>query len=89
MQEDCGMSLNSQSDIDWIDRAYLAYQLLQAAKNFTENHEHFRLYLTDVSPDNVAVNYKLHIAFVDLENAILSIKNDEGISSRIIYQYIN
>ncbi|KAJ8937614.1 hypothetical protein NQ318_018427 [Aromia moschata] len=70
------MDGESRNCMDFVgDWAYLAFQLLQAAKNFTEDHEDFRLYLTDISPDNVAVSESLQISFVDLEDAILKRKN--------------
>ena len=77
--EDCGVPLNRVADFSWEDRAYIAYQLLKAAHNFSISHKKFRLYLTDVSPDNIAVNPRtLQIAFVDLEHGVLQRKIHPG-----------
>lgn len=73
-QTDCGTRLNTFENANWFKRAYLAQQLLIAAKNFTFDHNQFRFYLTDVSPDNIAVNGDFKLSFVDLENVILSLK---------------
>lgn len=72
--ENAGEPLNSIENYDWYQRAYVAYQILVAAHNFTENHKLFRLYLTDISPDNIVVNQKLQIRFVDLENVVIKAK---------------
>lgn len=81
--ENAGEPLNSIEKHDWFQRAYVTYQILMAAINFTKNHTFFRLYLTDISPDNVVVNPKLQISFVDLENVVLKVKvaNDSSISN--------
>ncbi|KAJ8975998.1 hypothetical protein NQ317_006295 [Molorchus minor] len=78
VMENCGSPLNSLDNCKWFDRAYVALQLLQAANNFTENHKDFRLYLTDISPDNIAVNENFKISFIDLEDAILIKKASNG-----------
>lgn len=69
-----GFTLNSFESINWYERAYLAYQLLIAAKNFTFNHSKFVFYLTDISPDNISVDDDLKLRFIDLENVILKLK---------------
>ncbi|VEN63011.1 unnamed protein product [Callosobruchus maculatus] len=71
-----GSDLNSIEHIPWLSRAYVAHQILQAAVNFTWNHPLFRLYLTDISPDNIVVDQNLKISFVDLEHSILSPKSE-------------
>ncbi|XP_074032779.1 arrestin 1 isoform X2 [Leptinotarsa decemlineata] len=71
IEENCGRPLNDIEKFSWFDRAFVAYQLLQAAYNFTENHGQFRLYLTDISPDNIVVNEDLKVRFIDLENGVL------------------
>lgn len=70
----CGTSLNSFENVDWFKRAYLAYQLLIAAKNFTFSHSKYAFYLTDISPDNIAVDSNLKLSFIDLENVIVKLK---------------
>lgn len=72
----CGVTLNSLKNAEWFARAYLAYQLLIAAKNFTFDHDKFAFYLTDISPDNIAVDHDLTLTFIDLENVILKLKTE-------------
>ncbi|XP_066157861.1 divergent protein kinase domain 2A [Euwallacea fornicatus] len=75
IEENCGAPLNNIEDLSWHDRAYVALQLLDISFKFTFEHSKFRLYLTDVSPDNIAVNMSnLKASIVDLENAILQRK---------------
>lgn len=71
-----GATLNSFGNVDWLKRAYLAYQLLIAAIKFTFNHDKFAFYLTDISPDNIAVDDDFTLTFIDLENVILKLKNE-------------
>lgn len=54
----------------------IAVQLLELAEKFTDGHLDFRFYLTDVSPDNVAVDSDLKVSFIDLENAIINSKHN-------------
>ncbi|XP_018336589.1 deleted in autism protein 1-like isoform X2 [Agrilus planipennis] len=63
--------LTELADLDWSQRTYLALQILESALIFTEGDENFRYYLTDVSPDNIAVDSALKITFIDLENVIM------------------
>lgn len=73
--QNCGTPLNDMQASDWFSRAYVALQLLDAAQRFTFAHPLFRLYLTDISPDNVAVDPRtLAVSFVDLEHGILQKK---------------
>lgn len=75
--ENCGIPLNDVENFEWHKRAYLAIQLLEAAEKFTLNHPSFRLYLTDISPDNIVVNpVDLKVSFIDLENAVLQQKTE-------------
>lgn len=76
--ENTGQPLNQIENFSWFARAYVAYQILQAVDNFTRNHKTFRLYLTDISPDNIVVDQDLKVTFVDLENAILKKKAVNG-----------
>lgn len=71
-----GATLNSFENIDWLKRAYLAYQLLIAAIKFTFHHDKFAFYLTDISPDNIAVADDFTLTFIDLENVILKLKTE-------------
>lgn len=76
--ENCGIPLTDIENFDWPKRAYVALQLLEAAERFTLNHSSFRLYLTDISPDNIVVNpVDLKVCFVDLENAVLQKKSSK------------
>lgn len=77
VEENTGDPLNSIQYYDWYKRAYVAYQILIAAKNFSVNHGRFRLYLTDISPDNIVVNNNLEVSFVDFGNVILKAKNEK------------
>lgn len=85
VERDCGQSLNQQNNLKWRERAYLAYQLLQAAKNFTYDHPIFRIYLTDISSDNIVVDSSFKVTFVDLENHVLTLKT---IDSKLVYYMI-
>lgn len=77
--ENAGEPLNSIKNYDWYQRAYVAYQILTAARNFTENHKTFRLYLTDISPDNIVVNHNLEVRFIDLGNVVMKTKGKRDI----------
>lgn len=48
-----------------------ALQMLQMAKKFTEGVDGFRLYLTDVSLYNIAVNSNGSLRIVDAENIVV------------------
>lgn len=54
----------------WIKRARIAPQILEMAFKFTDA-EPIGLYLTDWSLDNFAINGRLQVKLVDLENIIL------------------
>uniref|UniRef100_A0A1Y1NHE8 FAM69 protein-kinase domain-containing protein n=1 Tax=Photinus pyralis TaxID=7054 RepID=A0A1Y1NHE8_PHOPY len=76
VESHCGVALNAFKNADWHVRAELTLQLLNAAKRFTGRHPNFRFYLTDVSPDNIAVSDNLQVTFVDLENVIVTGKHN-------------
>lgn len=78
VEEYCGENLNAVEHYNWFDRAYVAFQILQLAKNFTENHNVFRLYLTDLSPDNIVVDDQLKASVIDLEHVIIKVKGFNG-----------
>lgn len=71
-----GVSLNEMINVDWYYRAFVALQLLDAAEKFTLAHPLFRLYLTDISLDNIVVDKdNFQISFIDLEHVILKRNN--------------
>lgn len=75
IEEYIGSPLSDYYDKSWIQRAKIASSLLNAAYMFTFKHEKFGFYLTDVSADNIAVDYKNVAKFIDLENVIVVDKN--------------
>nr|CAD7431197.1 unnamed protein product [Timema monikensis] len=75
VEEFAGNMLTAHHHSPWLSRADMARQLLIAAKQFTVRHTYFRFYLTDVSPDNIAVDSSGRLRFVDLENVIVVDKN--------------
>ncbi|CAG9837960.1 unnamed protein product [Diabrotica balteata] len=91
VQENFGKSVNNIEKYSWYKRALVAYKILQGVQNFTENHKDFRLYLTDISPDNVVVDEDLDVSFIDMENAIIKKKTNstekEHYSSHDIDEY--
>lgn len=76
VQTDCGTPINALENANWFKRARIAHQLLVAAKNFTFDHDKFRFYFTDISPDNIVVSSEIMLSFIDLENVILSLKTE-------------
>lgn len=80
VEEYAGEMLTLFHNAPWLQRAHFAYQLLIAAHNFTDSHPYFGFYLTDVSADNIAVDARGRVRFVDLENVIVLDRNvpDEG-----------
>ncbi|XP_056635487.1 divergent protein kinase domain 2A-like isoform X1 [Diorhabda sublineata] len=74
VQENFGKSVNNIEKYSWYKRALVAYRILRGVQNFTENHNEFRLYLTDISPDNVVIDENLDVSIIDMENAILKRK---------------
>lgn len=78
VSEYCGEMLTDRAQDAWHVRAYIAYQLLSAAFNFTYNHPLFSFYFTDIIPDNVGVTSAGEVCFFDLENIIIVEKNTTG-----------
>lgn len=78
VEENSGESIANRENCNWVDRAFMALQLLRAAKNFTSDHPDFRFYLTDVSPDNVVVDEHVKVTFIDLENVVITQKMSSG-----------
>ena len=53
-------------------RLTIARNLLLAAKSLTLGHRGFRIYLTDASKDNIAVDEEtLQVTFIDLDDVIV------------------
>lgn len=75
IEEYVGLPLLDYYNKPWIQRAKIASSLLNAAYIFTFKSEDFGFYLTDVSADNIAVDYKDVAKFIDLENIIVVDKN--------------
>ena len=75
MFEHAGQPLEAFLDVNWAVRARLALQILQLAIKMSDNPT-LNLYLTDWSLDNFAVNTKLQIKLIDLENIILVNKTE-------------
>ncbi|KAL6441251.1 hypothetical protein ACFW04_003489 [Cataglyphis niger] len=75
IEEYIGPPLSDYYDKSWIQRAKITSSLLNAAHMFTFKNEKFGFYLTDVSADNIAVDYKNIAKFIDLENIIVVDKN--------------
>lgn len=67
----CGQTLTHLINLSWNKRVYLSMKILHMAYKFTMDHETFRIYLTDISSDNIAVDADLNVYFVDLEHVIL------------------
>ncbi|KAF5277707.1 hypothetical protein FQR65_LT03687 [Abscondita terminalis] len=79
VESHCGKNLNAFADYDWYLRSKLALQLLRAVKNFTESHQEFRFYLTDISPDNIAIDASMKLTFIDLENVVIAGKTNSSL----------
>lgn len=75
IEEYAGEPLTTYYSKPWLERAKLAQKLIIAAKKFTNDHPGFRFYLTDVSPDNIAVDANGSVYFIDLENVIIVDRN--------------
>lgn len=69
VQEFAGNPLSNFYGISWLKRASLAVQLLRIANSMTEYN--IRMYLTDPSSDNFAVDSEGNVKLVDLENIVL------------------
>lgn len=75
--EDCGQNLNEYEDYNWLSRARIARSIIDLALKFTSGDDDFRIYLTDVSPDNIVVNKTTLIAkFVDFGNILIVRKSN-------------
>lgn len=64
-----GPTLSQLSHVPWLERADYARQLLEMAQEFS--YSEFRLYLTDVSLDNFAVDSEGRVKIIDAENIVI------------------
>ncbi|XP_012278301.1 deleted in autism protein 1 homolog [Orussus abietinus] len=71
VEEYIGLPLISFYNEDWIRRASIASSLLNAVHMLTFRSTEFSFYLTDISPENIAVNCRDEAKFVDLEDMII------------------
>lgn len=81
IEEYIGAPLSDYLNKPWLERARIASSLLSAAHMFTFQNEQFGFYLTDVSYDNIAIDYNNVAKFIDLEHVLIVDKNlsQEGI----------
>lgn len=71
VEEYIGPTLSNYHLEPWFRRAKIASSLLEAAEMFTYRNPQFGFYLTDVSPDNIAVDKGDNAKFIDMENIIV------------------
>ncbi|XP_012262670.2 divergent protein kinase domain 2A-like [Athalia rosae] len=71
VEEYVGPSLSNYYSEPWIRRAKISASLLEAAQMFTYRNPHFGFYLTDISPDNIAIDPWDNAKFIDMENLIV------------------
>lgn len=69
IEEYVGPTLTQLSHVPWLERADYARQLLEMAQEFS--YSEFRLYLTDVSLDNFAVDAEGKVRIIDAENIVM------------------
>ncbi|XP_015108541.1 divergent protein kinase domain 2A [Diachasma alloeum] len=75
IEEYVGLPLPAYYHAPWLLRAKIAAGLLRAAQMLTFHDPEFSFYLTDMSPDNIAINDEYKPIFVDLEHIIVVQKN--------------
>lgn len=75
IEEYVGLPFSDYYDKPWIQRAKIVSSLLNAAYMFTFKNKKFGFYLTDVSADNIAVDYNNVAKLIDLEHIIVVDKN--------------
>ncbi|XP_011314136.1 deleted in autism protein 1 homolog [Fopius arisanus] len=76
IEEYVGLSLPAYYHAPWLLRAKIALGLLKAVQMLTFRDPNFSYYLTDMSPDNIAVNEEYKPIFIDLEHVIVVQRND-------------
>lgn len=77
VEEYVGPSLTQLGESPWLSRADYARQLLEMAQDFTNGE--FRLYLTDVSLDNFAVDPHGKVKIIDAENIVIVDPTTDGL----------
>ncbi|XP_063984011.1 divergent protein kinase domain 2A [Diachasmimorpha longicaudata] len=75
IEEYVGLPLPAYYHAPWLLRAKIAVGLLRAVQMLTFHDPEFSFYLTDMSPDNIAINDEYKPIFVDLEHVIVVHKN--------------
>ncbi|XP_011553155.3 divergent protein kinase domain 2A [Plutella xylostella] len=70
-----GKPLSDMIHVQWYRKLYYSLQILQAGIDFTLKHKRYRFYLMDWSLDNIVVDHRDIITFVDLEDVIVLDKN--------------
>uniref|UniRef100_A0A224XRF3 Protein-kinase domain of fam69 n=1 Tax=Panstrongylus lignarius TaxID=156445 RepID=A0A224XRF3_9HEMI len=75
--EDCGKTVTDHYDSPWDVRANISGQILEAAFKFTLGHPNLAFYITDSSPDNIAVSDDGIVKFIDLEHVIVVVKHPQ------------
>lgn len=86
VQEYVGFPLTTYYYEPWIRRAKIASSLLGAARMLTFRNPDFGFYLTDLSPDNIAITPDDEAKFIDLENIIIV---DKNVSAKGIFKECN
>lgn len=77
MEEYVGPRLTTFISEPFKIRVIIAKQLLEIANLFYDNGSNFILYMTDVSPDNFAVDDQTYkVKLIDLENIIVVDKEE-------------
>ncbi|KAK4319415.1 hypothetical protein Pmani_009650 [Petrolisthes manimaculis] len=77
VEEYIGPTLTQFGEASWLSRADYARQLLEMAQDFTNGE--FRLYLTDVSLDNFAVDSHGKVKIIDAENIVMVDPTTDGL----------
>lgn len=75
IEEYVGLPLTAHYNDPWIIRAKISASLLEIAQLFTFKDINFSFYLTDLSPDNIAVDNNYNVKIIDLENIIIVDRN--------------
>uniref|UniRef100_A0A182W897 PIP49_C domain-containing protein n=1 Tax=Anopheles minimus TaxID=112268 RepID=A0A182W897_9DIPT len=81
-----GRTLEHYYDHPLATRVLIAAELIKAAFSFTEGIHGFRIYLTDINPDNVVVHVgndgrNVKVSIVDLDNVIILDSRDKTFST--------
>ncbi|XP_076046562.1 divergent protein kinase domain 2A isoform X2 [Oratosquilla oratoria] len=79
-EEYVGVTLAHLITAQWIIRARYALQLLTMARDFSQGR--FRLYMTDVSTDNFAVDASGNVKIIDVENILMVDSEDKALDQK-------